>query len=87
MKKVDLIDAVAKQGDFTKVDTKRFLDALDVVVLDAIAKEESVPFGFGKIYGVTTAPRVARNPRTGETINIPEKHGQPRYKASSKAKE
>ncbi len=87
MKKAEFIEVLANEMSTTKVETKKFLDALDTVVLNAIAKEDSVPFGFGKIYGVTTSPRVARNPRTGETINIPEKHGQPRYKASARAKE
>lgn len=87
MKKNDFVRAIAEKADVSQVDARKFLTAVEEVVLEAIAKEDSAPFAFGKIYGVTTPSRNGRNPLTGESIVIPEKHGQPRYKASAKAKE
>lgn len=87
MKKNDFIRAIAEKADASQVEVRRYLTAIEQVTMEAIAKEDSAPFAFGKIYGVTTPARNGRNPKTGESIVIPEKHGQPRYKASAKAKE
>lgn len=64
----------------------RVLSAMDEVILEVIANEDSVRFSWGIIKGVCKPAQTARNPKTGETVDVPEKHGYPRVKFTAAAK-
>ena len=71
MKKVELVEAVAKETGLTKADANRALDATLAVITGALAKGDSVPLvGFGTFKTAKRAAREGRNPRTGETVKI-----------------
>lgn len=71
MNKTQLIDAIAKEADLTKVDSRKALDAFMTVVGKTLGKGENVTLvGFGS-FSVTHRPsRMGRNPRTGEPLKI-----------------
>lgn len=88
MKKTELIAAIAEKTGATKKATEEFLNATSEVILEVIAKEDSVKLGDVCTFsGVTKEAHKARNPLTGETIDVPEKHGYPKCKFSKVAKE
>ena len=72
MKKVELVEAVAKATGLTKADSTRAIDATFGAITKALAKGDKVPLvGFGTFATSKRGARTARNPRTGETIKIP----------------
>ena len=74
MNKAELVDAVAKATGETKRSSERFLNAFVETVTGAIANGEKVSIvGFGNFERKRREARKGRNPRTGETINIPAK--------------
>lgn len=87
MKKSEFISEIAAVADCKKIDAEKILEAIGEVTLKAVAANDSVPFAFGKIYGVDVAARTARNPRTGEVVDVPAKSGYPKCKFNKAAKE
>lgn len=72
MKKVELVEAIAKKVGLTKAEAGRALDATFEVIAEALEKGDRVPLvGFGTFGTSKRGARTARNPRTGETIKIP----------------
>ena len=72
MKKVELVEAIAKKVGLTKAEAGRALDATFEVIAEALEKGDKVPLvGFGTFGTSKRGARTARNPRTGETIKIP----------------
>ncbi len=74
MTKADLINQVAKSAGITKkaatVAVNTFIDS----IVKALKKGKRVPIaGFGTFSVRKTKKRKGRNPRTGETIEIPAK--------------
>ncbi|MCK9254568.1 MAG: HU family DNA-binding protein [Bacteroidales bacterium] len=76
MNKAQLIDAMAKEANLTKADTKRALDAFVKATTDALKSGEKVALvGFGTFGIVERAARTGRNPQKPEqVINIPAKN-------------
>ena len=71
MKKVELVEAIAKKSGLTKADSARALDATFEVIAMNLEKGHKVPMlGFGTFAVSKRSARTARNPRTGETIKI-----------------
>lgn len=71
MKKVELVEAVAKETGLTKVDAGKAIDAVFEVIKGALVKGDKVPLvGFGTFDVSKRAAREGRNPRTGETVKI-----------------
>lgn len=71
MKKVELVEALASKTGITKADATRALDATFEVIAEALEKGDRVPLvGFGTFAVSERDARTARNPRTGETIEI-----------------
>jgi DNA-binding protein HU-beta len=68
----DLIDqAAAADAKLTKADAKKLIDGLFAAIRDAAVKGEEVSIsGFGKFKVQDKPARTARNPRTGETIDV-----------------
>ncbi len=72
MNKTELIEHIATNADLSKADASRAVDAFVDAVTSALKKDDSVTLvGFGTFAVSDRAARTGRNPRTGETINIP----------------
>jgi len=72
MTKSDLVAAIAEKAGIRKKDAEAALNAFIDVVTEALAKEEKVEIR-GTFLMKERAPRVARNPRTGEKVEVPAK--------------
>ena len=71
MNKSELIDAVAKQADLTKVDAAKAIDATTAAITKALKKGDTVTLiGFGTFKVSARAARTGRNPQTGKEIKI-----------------
>ena len=72
MNKTELIDAVADEAEVSKAEAGRAVDAVISSITKALKKGDSVTLvGFGTFEVRSRAARQGRNPKTGETINIP----------------
>ncbi|MBW7929774.1 MAG: HU family DNA-binding protein [Gammaproteobacteria bacterium] len=72
MNKGDLIDAVSNETGLSKADASRAVESVFSVVTDALKNGEQVSLvGFGAFTVKTRAARTGRNPRTGDTMQIP----------------
>ncbi len=71
MNKSELIAAIAQKSDLTKKDAEKALAAFIDVVSDALKAGDKVQIvGFGSFESKDRPARTARNPRTGEEIEI-----------------
>lgn len=74
MSKADFIDAVAKKGDVSKADAKRFVELVFETIesgLKGVKSGGKFQIGtFGTFVTSKRAARQGRNPRTGEPIKI-----------------
>jgi len=69
--KSELIDAIAKSADISKVAAGDALDATLSAIRSALKKGQSVTLvGFGTFKVAKRAARTGRNPRTGAAIKI-----------------
>ena len=72
MNKNDLIDAMASSSGLSKADAGRALEAFTGAVTSALSGGGSVKItGFGTFSVSHRAATTGRNPRTGESIQIP----------------
>lgn len=75
MKKADLVDNIAAATGLTKLETEAVVDGLLVSITDALKRGESVDLrGFGSFRVKRRAPRMARNPKSGDSVPVPEQH-------------
>lgn len=71
MNRTELIAALAEEAGITKTDAGKALNAVIKCVGESLAKGEPVALvGFGTFSIVDKPARTARNPRTGETLNV-----------------
>ena len=71
MNNADLADRLASEHSLTKVDARKYVDAVFAAIADASAKGDEVSLnGFGKFKVKESAAREGRNPATGATIKI-----------------
>ena len=74
MTKSELVAAIAEKAGIRKKDAEAALNAFIAVVTEALKKGEKVEIrGFGTFLMKERAPRVARNPKTGEKVEVPAK--------------
>lgn len=76
MNKSELVDALADFTGFTKADSQRAIDALfgtdeGIIATELQEKNRVQITGFGTFEAKKRKARTGRNPRTGETIQIP----------------
>ena len=72
MNKTELIQLYAKDGEKTLAQAKADLELLgDIMRAELLAGSEVPIPGVGRLVVRHTGPRKARNPRTGEEINVP----------------
>lgn len=72
MNKAELIEALVNKAGVEKQSVKKVLDAyIDVVTQQLSQKDEVVIVGFGTLTPREQDTRLARNPKTGEPVQIP----------------
>ena len=87
MNKQDVVAAVAKSSGISKASADDAVDAIFGAITDALRNGEDVRLvGFGTFSTRRRAARQGRNPRTGETIQIPAST-QPKFKAGRPLKD
>ena len=87
MNKNDLVESVAKAAGLSKADAAKAVDSVLDQVTASLAKGDEVRLvGFGTFSVANRAASTGRNPRTGETINIPASK-QPKFKAGKALKD
>ncbi len=70
--KSELVSNIAKKANLKKADAEKALEAFIEVVKDSLSKGKGVRLiGFGTFAVRNRKARKSRNPRTGQTINIP----------------
>ncbi|MBW3617066.1 MAG: HU family DNA-binding protein [Proteobacteria bacterium] len=73
MTKAELIAAIADKAGLKPDQAKTALDAFMSCVSEALGKGEDVRLvGFGTFTAVTKPARTGRNPRTGQSVLLPE---------------
>lgn len=86
MTKQEVVEKMAEQAGLTKADAARALDAFCDVITEALKAGDKVSLvGFGTYGTSERAAREGRNPRTGETVEIPARTAVT-FKAGSKLK-
>ena len=71
MTKIEFIDAVAKETEWTKKDSEEAINAVIKVITNALVAGEKLSIvGFGTFEVVERAAREGRNPQTGESLMI-----------------
>ncbi len=87
MNKAELIDYVAKEADLTKADAQKAVEAVFAGITATLQGGEEARFvGFGTFAVSNRAASTGRNPRTGETIQIPATK-QAKFKAGKELKD
>lgn len=87
MNKNDLISKVAAATGLSKADAGKAVDAVFGAITDALKKGDDVRLvGFGTFSVAKRAASTGRNPRTGQTIQIPASK-QPKFKAGKQLKD
>ena len=87
MNKTELIDKVAKESALSKSAAEQVVNSVLSAVAEAMKMGDKVTLvGFGTFSVSERAAREGRNPKSGETINIPAKKVV-KFKAGSKLTE
>lgn len=87
MNKTDLVNAVAESTGFSKKDADKAVAAVLESVTKALTEGEKVQIvGFGTFEVRERAAKQGRNPKTGETMEIPASK-LPAFKAGKALKE
>ena len=72
MNKTDLIKSIARSAQISKVAAEKGLNGMISTMAEAMEEGERVTLvGFGSFSIVERAPRLGRNPKTGESVPIP----------------
>jgi DNA-binding protein HU-beta len=87
MNKAELADRVHEVLGGTKADAERAVETIVDSITSTLQKGEDVSIaGLGIFEAKTRAARTGRNPRTGESINIPSMR-VPKFRASKTLKD
>ena len=87
MKKEDLIKRLSETCAISKVDAKKYTEAIIDIITDTLVNSEDLSlFSFGTFKIIQRKARKGRNPRTGEVINI-KASKSPVFKASRSLKD
>lgn len=71
MNKAELVNAISEKAALSKKDAEKVLAAFTETVTESLTAGEKVQIvGFGSFEVVNRAARTARNPRTGEAVEI-----------------
>lgn len=87
MNKANLIDYVAKEINVTKKDARLAIENVLSGIIEGLASDGKVSLvGFGTFSLVDKPARTARNPKTGEAVEVPAKI-VPKFRPSIALKE
>lgn len=87
MTKIEFVDAVAKETEWTKKDSEEAINAVIKVITNALVSGEKLSIvGFGTFEVAERAERQGRNPKTNETITI-DACKAPKFKPAKALKE
>ena len=87
MNKQAIVDAVAEKIGVPKTQAEQAIDTVIVSIVSTLQKGEEVSIaGLGIFSAKTRAARQARNPRTGEAIQVPSMRG-PKFRAAKALKD
>ncbi len=74
MTKAELADEVAKNSDLSKKDAEVIVQTVLDSIIESLKSGEKVELrGFGSFRLRDRAPRLGRNPKTGEKVHVPAK--------------
>lgn len=86
MNKAGLVNYVAEELSVSKKDAKEFVNATIDGIMAGLFEEGRVSLvGFGTFSAVLREAHTARNPQSGEPVEVPEKY-VPKFKASNNLK-
>ncbi|MDR0382097.1 MAG: HU family DNA-binding protein [Oscillospiraceae bacterium] len=72
MNKSDLVNVVSERAGLTKKDAEKAISNVFEAISDALVADDKVQLvGFGTFEVKSRAPRMGRNPKTKESIQIP----------------
>ncbi len=87
MTKADIVDIVAGGTGLTKLETEAIISGFIKTVIDSLKDGKGIEIrGFGTFKVKKKNARPARNPKTGETVYVPE-HYVPTFKFSREFKD
>jgi DNA-binding protein HU-beta len=87
MNKSELIDRIAEEAELSKADAQRALEATLNTITDEVKKGNKVSLtGFGNFEQRERSARTARNPQTGEEMQVPASKA-PAFKAGKAFKD
>jgi len=82
MTKADLVDIVATGTGLTKLETEAVIEGFFNSVIESLKAGKGIEIrGFGTFKVRKKSARLARNPKTGDKVNVPE-HFVPVFKFS-----
>lgn len=74
MTKADLVERVANEADMTKKDAEQLVEIIFDTIISTLNKGEKIELrGFGSFRLRSRNSRKGRNPKTGESVDIPAK--------------
>lgn len=74
MTKAEIVDEIAKVTGLTKIETKSVVDGVFDTIKEAVSSGKRIELrGFGVFKSKTRKPRMARNPKTGESVPLNER--------------
>jgi integration host factor subunit beta len=87
MTKAELIERVAAATDLTRKHAEQIVDTVFSSIVDSLKTGEKIELrGFGSFRLRSRGPRVGRNPKTGDRVDVPAKR-IPYFKPGKELKE
>jgi len=87
MTKIDLIDQISEKTSLSKKDAERLLETIIDSVQEALKNGQKVSLtGLGTFVVTEKKARIARNPKTGEQVEVPAKKA-PKFKPGKELKQ
>ncbi|HWP49523.1 MAG TPA: integration host factor subunit beta [Candidatus Limnocylindrales bacterium] len=74
MTKADLVEKIAERAKLSKKDSEIVVNTVFQSIIEALTKGDKVELrGFGSFRARDRQSRVGRNPKTGESVEVPSK--------------
>ena len=87
LNKSDLVSYIANEAGISKIDADKAVNSFIEFIEDSLKKRSEVRLlGFGSFYVSKREATIARNPRTGAKIEVPESY-LPKFKPGKQLKD